>query len=100
MLLARSADASRVRAPLSGPGFGRTVAPFIGVVLLALSATALTAANTNWSLVVIAAGVAAAALAVAFGASRLKWHAASLLLLPIAIDAVLGLLRQAQGGVA
>jgi diguanylate cyclase (GGDEF)-like protein len=84
---------------LSGPGFGRTVAPFVGVVALALAATLLTAANTEWSLVVIAAAVVAAAMLVAFVVSRLRWQTASLLLLPIAVDAVLGLLRQAQGGV-
>jgi diguanylate cyclase (GGDEF)-like protein len=45
-----------------------------------------------------AAAVAIVALAVALGIERTRWQWISLLMLPIAVDAVLGLLRQAQGG--
>jgi diguanylate cyclase (GGDEF)-like protein len=87
-----------MRARLSGATLASPIMPFIGVVALALAATGLRTAGTDWMLVVSAAGVGIVALALALGIERTRWQPLSLLMLPIAVDAVLGLLRQAQGG--
>jgi diguanylate cyclase (GGDEF)-like protein len=70
----------------------------MGVVALAFAATGLRTAGTDWVLVALAAGVALGSLVVALAVSRCAWQSASLYLLPVALDGVLGLLRQAQGG--
>jgi diguanylate cyclase (GGDEF)-like protein len=83
----------RLRAPLQ-----RFDLPFLGIMALAFAATGLRSGGTDWRLVA-AAAVAAAALAVT--AWLRPWSHASpavLLALPIAADALIALLRQAQGG--
>jgi diguanylate cyclase (GGDEF)-like protein len=87
-----------MRARLSGSTLMRPITPFIGVVALALAATLLRTAGTDWKLVAAAAVVALSAGALALAIERSRWRSISLLLLPIAVDAMLGLLRQAQGG--
>jgi diguanylate cyclase (GGDEF)-like protein len=74
------------------------VMPFLGVAALALAATGLRTAGTDWSLVVVAfAGVAFLGLAgVLLPWSRLPLSA--FLVLPIAADGLIVALRQAQGG--
>lgn len=81
-----------------GALFGNPVFPFLGIALLALAATGLHTAGTEWVLVVAAgAGVAVTAvLAAVMPWSTLPWWA--LLVLPIACDVLIGLLRQAGGG--
>jgi diguanylate cyclase len=92
--------APRSGSTLNGPvaTLARPVAPFLGVVALAFAATGLRTEGTDWFLVVLAAGVALGSLVMALAVSRCGWRAAPLFLLPVAVDGVLGLLRQAQGG--
>jgi diguanylate cyclase (GGDEF)-like protein len=76
----------------------RPVAPFLGIGVLAFAASTLHPANTNW-LLVAAAGTVMVVLAAV--AELLPWASlpsATLLALPISIDVVIALLRQAQGG--
>ena len=76
----------------------RPVLPFAGIVLLAFAAATLHTAGTEWGLVV---GASAAAALIGLLATLLpSWSTrpAALLLLPIAADAVLAVLREAQGG--
>ena len=72
--------------------------PFLGVAALALAATGLRTSGTEWSLVVI--GLVGVALFGIVGVvapwSRLPQSA--LLVLPVAADVLIALLRQAQGG--
>jgi diguanylate cyclase (GGDEF)-like protein len=78
----------------------RPVVPFLGIAVLAISATGLEHSGTDWSLVVIAAlGVAVLAAV----AAVLPWSSlpsATVLVLPVSIDVAIALLRQAQGGSA
>jgi diguanylate cyclase len=73
-------------------------APFLGIAGLALAATALRTSGTDWGLIVVAlAGVSlCAGLGLLLPWSRLPPSA--LLMLPIAVDGMIALLRQAQGG--
>jgi diguanylate cyclase len=76
----------------------RPVAPFLGIVALAFAASVLRTAGTNWWLV---GGDGAGAAALALVALVLPWSrlpATTLLVLPVAADVVIVLLRQAQGG--
>ncbi|MEP6640650.1 MAG: sensor domain-containing diguanylate cyclase [Gaiellales bacterium] len=76
----------------------RPVVPFLGIAALALAATGLETSATNWELVV-AAAVGVAVLAAV--AAVLPWSSlppATVLVLPITIDLVIAMLRQAQGG--
>ena len=79
----------------------RPVVPFVGIVALAFSATVLQMGGTEWWLV-LTAGVCA--VVVGLVGVVLRWSAlpalASLAWLPIAVDVVIALLRQAQGGSA
>jgi diguanylate cyclase (GGDEF)-like protein len=73
-------------------------APFLGIVALAFAATGLRTGGTDWRLVG-AAAVGAAVLAVAARIPpRPRVSPSALLVLPIAAEAVIALLRQAQGG--
>jgi diguanylate cyclase (GGDEF)-like protein len=76
----------------------RPVVPFLGIAVLAFAAIALQPAGANWLLVAAAIGLVAV---LAFVAAALPWAslpAPALLALPIAVDVVIALLRQAQGG--
>jgi diguanylate cyclase (GGDEF)-like protein len=74
------------------------VAPFAGMVVLALLATMLRTPGTEWDLVAIAAGAAAGLIIVALALPWQRLSPAATLLLPIAADGILDLLRQSQGG--
>ncbi|MCU1589702.1 MAG: hypothetical protein JWP11_958 [Frankiales bacterium] len=76
----------------------RRVSPFVGICALALAATLLRTQGTEWGLVAIAAGIAALLTLAASAAPRLRWLAPVALSLPFAVDGILALLRQAQGG--
>jgi diguanylate cyclase (GGDEF)-like protein len=76
----------------------RPVVPFLGIAVLAFAAVGLAPAGTDWGLVIVAAVGAGIMAALA---SVLPWSslpAATLLALPVSIDLVIALLRQAQGG--
>ena len=72
--------------------------PFLGIAALALAATGLRTEGTNWPLIAVAfIGVAVIGVA----AVLLPWSRlplVALLILPIAADGLIALLRQAQGG--
>jgi hypothetical protein len=74
--------------------------PFAVICLLALSASLLRTEGTDWSLVLVAALLAAALTGAAAAAdrTRIRAFALAVLALPFAVDVVLALLRQAQGG--
>jgi diguanylate cyclase (GGDEF)-like protein len=90
------ADEARVRSSL--PDAEHPVAPFLAIVALAFLATVLRTAGTNWSLVAVAASVAAAAALIGLLLPWSRLSPAALLLLPFAFDGILALLRHAQGG--
>lgn len=93
---ANDADALPVKASLTTAA--RPVLPFAATCLLAFAATALWMKGTDWPLVA-AAGVVAAVITLA--AATAPWSRGvrrALPLLPFAVDGVLGLLRQAEGG--
>ena len=72
--------------------------PFVGVAALALAGTLLRTAGTDWMLVAVAAAVATPFAGVALA---LPWNhlpRSALVVLPIACDALIAILRQAQGG--
>src|SRR5690349_13522937 len=72
--------------------------PFVGICGLALAATLLRTADTEWSLVAAAAAVTALLSAASVIALRMRPLRPILAILPFAVDLVLCLLRQAQGG--
>jgi diguanylate cyclase (GGDEF)-like protein len=74
------------------------VAPFAGISALALAATSLHVSDTNWTLVAAAGLVAVLVAGSASAAPYARFLVAPLPVLPIALDGVLALLRQAQGG--
>ncbi|HEX7354472.1 MAG TPA: sensor domain-containing diguanylate cyclase [Mycobacteriales bacterium] len=74
------------------------VAPFVGISALALLATGLRLSDTDWALVIVAGVIAAVVSCAAAVAPRERLLVAPLPLLPIAVDGVIALLRQAQGG--
>jgi diguanylate cyclase (GGDEF)-like protein len=80
------------------PGALGTVVPVGGICLVALLATALQTPGTNWTLVVAAAVVGSALVAAAAVARSSRRLQAAVLMLPFAVDGLLALLRQAQGG--
>lgn len=82
------------------PEVRSVLAPFAGISVLALAASLLHVSDTNWTLVAVAAGIAALVLAVAGSMSRPGILVAPVPVLPIALDGVIALLRQAQGGTA
>ncbi|MDT7536727.1 MAG: diguanylate cyclase [Actinomycetota bacterium] len=69
--------------------------PFGAICVLALSATLLRTQGTDWTLVLVAALVA---LSLAAAAGRIRGLSVAVLVLPFAVDGILALLRQAQGG--
>jgi diguanylate cyclase (GGDEF)-like protein len=71
---------------------------FVGLCTLALAATALRPEGTHWDLVGVAVLIAVSVLAVACGAARSRMAIVVLPALPFVVDAVLAVLRQAQGG--
>lgn len=73
-------------------------APCLGISALALAATGLHVSDTDWSFVVAAGIVATVVAAAACVVPRPRLWVAPLPLLPIALDGVIALLRQAQGG--
>jgi len=75
-----------------------TVWPFVATCLLALASTLLRTAGTDWDLVLVAAAVTALLAAAAAGADRLRARSLAVLALPFAVDGVIALLRQSQGG--
>ncbi len=82
------------------PGATRPVVPFVGIAVLAFVATGLESAGTNWGLVADT-GLGAVVLSVI--ASLVPWSsvpASAVLVLPIAADVGIALLRHAQGGSA
>jgi diguanylate cyclase (GGDEF)-like protein len=75
-----------------------TVLPFVGIAAIAFASTGLRTADTNWRLVV---GAAVFVAVVASAAFLLPWPRLpmwALLLLPVAVDGLIAMLRQAQGG--
>jgi diguanylate cyclase (GGDEF)-like protein len=78
--------------------FRRPVVACAGILALAFVAAALRTAGTDWPLVGVAGAVAAAIVVVAGALPWARLPAGALLVLPVGCDAVIGLLRQAQGG--
>lgn len=76
----------------------RPVVPFLGIAVLAFAATGLEPSGTNWSLVVTAAVGVVVLAAIALALPWASLPAATMLVLPISMDAAIALLRQAQGG--
>ncbi len=79
---------------------GVPVLPAVGIVVLAFAATGLHTSHTRWQLV---ADAAVAAAGLMFGGLLVPWPrlpSSWLLLLPLGCDAVIAVLRQAQGGSA
>jgi diguanylate cyclase (GGDEF)-like protein len=73
-------------------------APFLGIAALALAATGLRTAGTDWGLIL--AGLVGVLLFAGLG-FLLPWSRlppVALLILPVAVDGMIALLRQAQGG--
>ena len=85
-----------VKPPLS-PAL-REVWPFAGICALALAATLLRTEGTHWRTVLVAAAVAVALTSLALVGERVRRLHPVVLALPFAVDGVLALLRQAQGG--
>jgi diguanylate cyclase (GGDEF)-like protein len=71
---------------------------FVGICGLALAVTGLRTAGTDWTLVLVAAGLAVTLVVVGLASPWRRLDYVIALSLPFAIDAVIGLLRQAQGG--
>jgi diguanylate cyclase len=80
------------------PGTPHPVLLFVGLCSLAFAASVLQTAGTNWNLVAVAALTAAAVSLVAYLASSSRLVSLVLPLLPFVFDAILAMLRQAQGG--
>lgn len=76
----------------------RPAAPFAGICGLALAASALQTAGTNWAVLGLAAGIAILLTALACLSTSSRLIRAALPALPFAVHPVLALLRQAQGG--
>jgi diguanylate cyclase (GGDEF)-like protein len=76
----------------------RPVVPFLGIAVLAFAAVGLAPAGTDWPLVTVAAAVAGIMAALALVMPWSSLPATTLLALPVSIDVVIALLRQAQGG--
>jgi len=76
----------------------RPAAPVAGVLAIAFAATVLRIAGTDWTLVALAAVAALALVALAALAPWQRLGMSALLVLPIGCDALIALLRQAQGG--
>ncbi|MDT7570695.1 MAG: diguanylate cyclase [Actinomycetota bacterium] len=72
--------------------------PFGAICLLALTATLLRTEGTDWGLVLVAGLLALSLTGAAALADRVRSLAAAALALPFAVDGILALLRQSQGG--
>jgi diguanylate cyclase (GGDEF)-like protein len=72
--------------------------PFGAICLLALTATLLRTQDTEWLLVLMAALLALLFAVAATAAGRVRPLSVAVLALPFAVDGILALLRQAQGG--
>ena len=78
--------------------FDRPAVPFAGIAGLALAATLLQTAGTTWTLVAAAVAYAVVVAAVAWTVPWQRLPPTCMLVLPIACDGLIALLRQAQGG--
>ena len=78
--------------------FERSGIPLVGIVVLAFAATGLRAHGTEWRWVGVAGIVAAVCVLAALGLPWSRLTPSALLVLPIAADGVIAVLRQAQGG--
>ena len=78
--------------------FDRPAVPFAGFAGLALAATLLQTAGTDWRLVAAASAYAVAVVLAAWAVPWTRLPVTSMLVLPIACDGLIALLRQAQGG--
>jgi diguanylate cyclase len=83
---------------MSGLAAPRSVLLFVGTCALALAATALRPAGTNWGLVVVAAVVVVSVGLAIYLAPGSGLAILMLPTLPFVVDGVLAVLRQAQGG--
>jgi len=77
---------------------GNPVFPAAGILLLAFGSSALHTPGTHWALVGLAAAMAVGVVGLALLLPRLPLSSWALLVLPLSCDAVLAMLRQAQGG--
>jgi diguanylate cyclase (GGDEF)-like protein len=87
-----------MKTSLDGGQLRRPLLPAAAIVALALASSTLTPGGTDWAFFGAAAATAAAVVAVGRFARWERLPAAALLVLPVGCDAVLALLRQAQGG--
>jgi len=76
----------------------RRLLPAAAILVLALAASSLTPDGTSWALFGAAAGSSAVLLGLARFVPWQRLVASAALVLPVGCDAVIGLLRQAQGG--
>lgn len=76
----------------------RPLLPAAAILVLALAASSLTPAGTSWPVFAAAAGTSLALVVLARFAPWQRLPASTALVLPVGCDAVIGLLRQAQGG--
>jgi proline racemase len=79
-------------------GCHRPALAFAGIALLALASTWFQTAGTDWRLVGVCGALALAVTAVAWFVPWSRLPASAMLVLPIASDCAIALLRQAQGG--
>src|SRR4051812_25130076 len=79
-------------------GLDGQVWPFAAICALAFAATLLRTQGTQWSLVLVSALAAFTLTLAALVARRVRALAPAIVALPFAVDGVLALLRQAQGG--